>query len=71
MKISLLGNQEGVYTDPVSVSSCMDYTKADNYANVDLNGVNHLVIRRNLDKTFRIIQAGGYTPDRGLFVDMY
>ena len=45
-----------------------------NHADVDLTGVNNLVVEVDDPETLenpRITQAGGYTDKRGLFVDLY
>jgi hypothetical protein len=71
MKITLLGNKSDVYIDSVNNNAIMDYKKAVNFNNVDMNGVNNLIIRQYDDGNFKIVQAGGYSYDRGMFVDLY
>lgn len=71
MTISLVGNKSGVYIDPRTCNACVDFTKAANYGDVKFLGVNHLVVRRNEDGSTQIVQAGGYTMRRGMFVDLY
>lgn len=71
MTITLVGNKSGVYIDPRTCNACVDFTKATNYDDVKFLGVNHLVIRRNDDGSLKIVQAGGYTVRRGMFVDLY
>lgn len=71
LPVTLIGNQDGVYINPVNCNAYVDYTKATNYGLVNMEGVNHLVIRRSESGEMKIIHAGGWTPDRGLFVDMY
>ena len=70
MKIGLIGNKNGVYIDPRNNNAYVDYTKAVNFAEVDFEGVNHLVVNRNDDGELTIIQAGGYNSERGLFTDL-
>ena len=69
--ITLIGNKEGVYIDPGNWNAYVDYTKAINYKDVKMYGVNNLVINREADGTMKIIQAGGYNRMRGLFCDLY
>lgn len=75
MKITLVGNKTGVYIDPVDNNAYIDYTKSENYADVNFAGVNNIVVTRFVKayrgEVLRIVQAGGYTADRGLFVDCY
>lgn len=71
MNITILGEKEGIYIDPKNCNAFVDYTKAINYKDVKMYGVNNLVIRRYKDGTTKIIQAGGYNRLKGLFVDMY
>lgn len=70
MHVTLIGDKKDIYINQVNCNAFVDYTKAVNYDAVNLDGVNNLaVVRRN--NQIKIIQAGGYTPDRGLFVDLY
>ena len=71
MHITLTGNKSGVYIDSKTCSACIDYEKAVNIQDINLFGVNNLVIKRGKDGSLKIIQAGGYNRIRGLFVDMY
>lgn len=71
MKTCVFGNTKDFYIDPKDCSAYVDYTKAVNYKDVKLDGVNNLIIRRNDSGEMKIIQAGGYDKDRGMFVDMY
>lgn len=71
MKITLIGNKRGVYINPVDNNAFVDYNKAVNIKDVNLFGVNNLVIRRNEDGGLKIVQAGGYNRIRGLFTDLY
>ena len=71
MTITLIGNKEGIYIDPTNCNAYMDYKKAVNIQEVNFSGVNNLVINREKDGSFKIIQAGGYDRERGLFVDLY
>lgn len=65
------GNKYGVYIDPVNCNAYVDYTQAVNYKDINICGVNGLVIERGEDGTMKIIQAGGYNRMRGLFCDLY
>lgn len=71
LPVTLIGNQDGVYINPANCNAYVDYTKAENFGLVNMEGVNHLVIKRSESGEMKIIQAGGWTLDRGLFVDMY
>ena len=75
VSVTLVGNKDGVYIDSRNCNAYVDYEKAENYSEVDMQDVNHLVIVR-LYKPYRgyvmrIVQASGYSLDRGLFIDMY
>lgn len=41
---------------------------ADNYMDINRDGINHVVYDR--DKR-RIVQASGYSPERGMFCETY
>ncbi|MCC2253580.1 hypothetical protein LKD70_03865 [Ruminococcus sp. CLA-AA-H200] len=69
--VTLVGNKEEVFINPINCNATIDYSKAVNFASVDFEGVNHLVVKRLDDGQLWIIQAGGWTYDRGLFIDMY
>ena len=71
MDISLIGNKSGVFIDPVRCNAFVDYKNAENYADIDMDGVNHLAIRRDSNGRMYIFQASGYTYDRGIFCDLY
>ena len=70
MKITLTGNKTGVYIDRNN-RAYIDPTEANNYNTVNMQAVNHLIIDRTASGSMRIIQASGYSADRGLFSDMY
>lgn len=71
MSITLIGNKEGVYIDPRNNNCICDYTKAENFREVNMYGVNHLVIRRRANGSMKIVQANGYNRIEGLFQRMY
>lgn len=75
MKVTLLGNKAGVYIDAKNNNAYIDYKRAENISDVDLDGVNHIVVvrlyRACRGEVLRIVQANGYTPERGLFCDCY
>lgn len=60
------GRQHTSGTFPTTKSTLV--LMAENADVVNLEGVNNVVFDK--DKR-RIVQAGGYTPERGLFCDMY
>lgn len=71
MHIALTGSRDGVYTDPTTCNAYIDYRDAANIDDVDLSDANNLAIHRGRDGRMKIIQVGGYSRERGLFVDMY
>ena len=68
---TITGNKDGIYIDPRNCETHIDARKATNYNTIDFTGVNGISIYRYDNGDFYIFQAGGYTPDRGLFCDMY
>lgn len=71
MKITVIGNTNGIYIDSTNNNAYVDYTTTENYKSVNMTGVEHIVIRRNDDGKMKIIQANGYTPYLGLFNKLY
>ncbi len=71
MHIALTGSKDGAYTDPTTCNAYIDYRDAVNIDDVDLSDANNLAIHRDRDGRMKIIQVGGYSRERGLFVDMY
>lgn len=75
MTINLNGNTNGVYIDPSSGNAYLNHEQAENYAEVNMDGVNHLCMTRfykpSRGYVTRIVQASGYTQDRGMFIDCY
>lgn len=71
MHVTLTGNKTRVRIDPVTCNAYIDYTDAANIGDVDISDANNLVIHRDGDGRMKIIQVGGYSRERGLFVDMY
>lgn len=73
--VSLTGNKDGVYIDSRNCNAYVDFEQAENFAEVNMQDVNHLVIVRlykvGRGYVMRIVQASGYSLDRGLFIDMY
>lgn len=45
--------------------------QAENFSKVDMTDVNHMVLRRKDDGSFTIVQANGYSPEKGLFTRLY
>lgn len=70
MQVTLIGDKTNFHISPVNCNASVDYRMAINYETVNMDGVNNLVITNSKDQ-IKIIQAGGFTPDRGLFVDLY
>lgn len=67
----ITGSREGLYIDPRNGSAYINTKSALNFEAIDLNGVNNISIHRFNDGSFYIFQTGGYTVDRGLFIDEY
>ena len=75
VSVTLVGNKDGVYIDSRNCNACVDFEQSENFAEVNMQDVNHLVIVRlykaGRGYVMRIVQASGYSLDRGLFIDMY
>lgn len=71
MKATIIGNINGIYVDSTNGYSYINPEYAENFSEVKMTGVNHVVVERNADNKMKIIQAGGYTSSRGMFVDLY
>lgn len=69
--VELVGNKRGIYINPVNCEAHINPKDCINYQSVNFEGVNNIVVYRENDGTMWICQAGGYTYDRGLFVDCY
>lgn len=72
MTITCIGNKKGIYINPVTLQAYgIDLSEAENFEYVDFVAVDHVIIRRNVDGTFWIVQTSGYTPMTGLFFRVY
>lgn len=73
MHTTLIGNKKGIYIDETNCNAYIDYTQAVNYRDIKpiIKDVNTLVIYRDEDGSTKIVQAGGYSPSKGLFVNLY
>ena len=73
MHITLIGNKKGIYIDETNFNVYIDCTQEVNYKDVApfIKDVNTLVIYRDEDGSTKIVQAGGYSHNRGLFVNLY
>lgn len=71
ISVVLTGDKTGIYVDPVTCIAYIDYRKCENFLIVDMTGVNCLVIYREKSGSCKIMQANGWTPERGLFCDNY
>lgn len=71
LTVKVCGNTHGIYINPVNCHACLDITKAKNYAKIDMENVNHVIIWRNDDGSFHIAQANGYSYDKGIFANCY
>lgn len=38
ISIALIGNKKGIYINPVNCNACIDYTKAENYRDIKMDG---------------------------------
>ena len=71
MTATIIGNRTGIYIDPCTNQAYITPESCTNYNTVNMEGVNHLVIKRDTAGNMDIIQASGYTPDKGIFCDLY
>ena len=71
MTAQVIGNRTGIYIDPRTNHAHITPERCSNCSAVNLEGVNHLVIDRDNAGNMEIVQASGYTPERGLFCDLY
>ena len=69
--VKLIGNKSGIYIDACNCNAYMNIREAENFTAIDFTGVNNVVVYRFEDGRFFIAQAGGYTEERGIFVDLY
>lgn len=70
-KAHITGNKEGIYIDSRNCETYIQSEKCENYKAVDFDGVNGLVVYRDNEGKMYIVQASGFSDNRGLFVDMY
>ena len=68
---TLIGNKYGIYIASKNDNAYVEEQQCTNIHDVNLDGVNHVVIRRFPSGGMKVIQASGYMPDRGIFVDLY
>lgn len=52
------------------INAYINPVRFTNYSEINWNGVNHVVAERSGNK-LTVVQAGGYTDRRGMFVDLY
>ena len=73
MHTTLIGNKKGIYIDETNCNAHIDCTQAVNYRDIEpfIKDVNTLVIYRDENGFTKIVQAGGYSLSRGLFVNLY
>lgn len=73
MHTTLIGNKKGIYIDATNCNAHIDCTQAVNYRDIEpfIKDVNTLVIYRDENGSTKIVQAGGYSLSRGLFVNLY
>lgn len=69
--ITVIGNKQGIYIDPIDNYAYINICKCINYNSINFEGINHVVVYREESGEMWICQAGGYTYDRGLFIDSY
>lgn len=80
-RCKIIGNTKGIYISHLNCETLLDddaIKSCENYRNIPANA-NSLVITRLYDPhkkqadkhgyIMRIVQASGYSPDRGLFCD--
>lgn len=68
---SVTGCKEGIYINPRNCEARINIKDATNADKINSEGVTHVCINRATNGTFYIFQASGYTPDKGMFIDMY
>ena len=70
MHTTLIGNKKGIYIYETNCNAHIDCTQAVNYRDIEpfIKDVNTLVIYRDENGSTKIVQAGGYSYDRGLFI---
>ena len=75
MRAIIKGNTEGLYIDPRHNETYINPRIAVNYDDVDMDGVNCIVVTRFFPacrgEEYRIVMTSGYTTERGLFNDYY
>lgn len=68
----VLGTTEGLRFDPYELCPLnLKPEDAENYAEVDMSDVKHLVLDRKADGSFVILQASGFSFEKGLFTRLY
>lgn len=58
-------------SNPTTCQMSMDYHCAINYSEVDFTGVKSILVSCDSNGDMKIIQANGYTDERGEFCDEY
>lgn len=71
MNATITGNRKGIYIDPCTNHAYITPEICSNYKAVNMEGVNHLIVERDAAGNMKIIQASGYTPEKGLFCNLY
>jgi len=64
---------EGIYTNAAIKMEVEKLKKiSDNAGTIDFNGVNnvYIMLEKQGDDHGRIFQYGGYTPEKGMFVEL-
>lgn len=69
--MSVIGNKDGLYISPCTCYAYIDITEAENYSQLNTEGMNGGVIYRYPDGKFYVCQVGGYTEERGAYCDLY
>lgn len=65
-----INNKDAYCPDPTKCQP-IDYHNATNYSEVDFNGVKGVFMVCDGNGNMKIIQANGYTTERGEFNDSY
>ena len=66
-----INNKDAYCPDPTKCQPPVDYHNAINYSEVDFNGVKSVLMVCDGNGNMKIIQANGYTDERGEFSDSY
>lgn len=70
MKATLINNHGRLFVDPITNYSHIEPEIAENYKEIDFDGVNFIALKE-VDEKLYIFLATGWSYDRGMFRDYY